>query len=94
MPRYNENVLAVENISGRHYKISLLLHSRPKDSKDYVKYLEIVTKDFVTQYKCKFVKIEDVYFNPFNETIILFFIVKEWKYPEKHRTKTKFDDYM
>lgn len=94
MPKYNESILAVENTNGRHYKVSLLLHSRPDDAKDYVKYFEEITESFVNQYRCKFVKIEDVYLNPFNETTILFFIVKEWKHPEKHRTRTKFDDYM
>lgn len=94
MPRYNDNILAVENVKGRHYKISLLLHSRPKDSKDYIKYFQEITEDFVRQYRCKFVKIDDAYFNPFNETIILFFIVKEWKHPEKHKPVTKFDGYL
>lgn len=94
MPKYNDDILAVENIEGRFYKISLLVPARPAKVEEYVSYLKTITKDFAEQYRCKFVKIEDVYVNPFGEHLVIFFIVKEWKHPEKHRPITKFDAFL
>jgi hypothetical protein len=86
----HHNVIQSVPVSKRLHRVTLLVLSRPENNAEWVAYYNGVADKFAYDHDAKVVGKIDVSPNPFRESAVIFFDLKAWKHPEKHKYNYNF----